>query len=260
MKRLLFAALLIPFLTACSDTTAPEGTAPVEVRFATTADGAALRAAPAAGAIAAVLEVPSQDGAYVIDDLRVIVSELELEGTDTCLEEEEDGEIEYEECEFESGPMLVDLPLDGGMVSLGTGFIAEGEYTFVEFEVEDLDLDDEEDAGEEDGEKHEAVAGILTEVQGIYPDFPADASMVVHGQFVPATGDPQEFTVYFDAEIEIELPLDPPLVVPDDDALTIQVDPAVWFSGLDLMALNGQTVELEVEHGFEGVEIEHDDD
>lgn len=257
MKRFSALLVLVPFQGAC-DSTGPNDTAPVELRFATVTSAAAT-ADPGAGLFglqAASLTIPAEGGVYEIDDVRFVVSEFELEGTETCIEEEEDGEVEYEECEFEGGPHLVDLSLDGAAISLGTGIIAEGTYTSLEFEVEDLDSDE---VGDDD--KSTALAAILADLRAVYPDFPAGASMVASGRFVPTTGDPQTFTVYFDAEIEIEMVLDPALVVPADDALTIKVDPALWFTGFDFLAADGDLVEfeLEMEDGFVEVELDDDD-
>ena len=133
-------------------------------------------------------------------------------------------------------------------------WIAEGTYTFLEFEVEDLELDEQD---VEEGETQAELEAILTEIRGMYPDFPAGASMVVSGEFVPTTGEPQAFTTYFAAEIEIEMALDPVLEVPTDEALTINVDPSVWFTGFDFLAAEGQLVEFEVEmeNGFVEVEV-----
>lgn len=259
MKRFFALLLLVPFLGAC-DSIGPNDTAPVELRFATvtSASATADQGAGFFGLRAASLTIPAEGGVYEIDDVRIVVSEFELEGTETCVEEDEDGEVEFEECEFEGGPHLVDLSLDGGAISLGTGIIAEGTYTSLEFEVEDLDVDEEGD--DEDG-KATALAAILADLRAAYPDFPAGASMVASGRFVPTTGDPQPFTVYFDAEIEIEMALDPALVVPTDDVLTIKVDPALWFTGFDFLAADGDLVEfeLEMEDGFVEVELDDDD-
>lgn len=261
MKRLIAALLFAPLVGACGDTTGPAGTAPVEVRFATVSTTSALNANGASLFMAAVetaaLTVPANDGVFQIADVQFIVSELELEGTETCTVTE-DGETEIDECEFESGPHLVRLPLAGGVISLGTGHITEGTYTFLEFEVEDLEVDEEDT---DDSDKQGALDAILTDVRSMYPDFPAGASMVVSGQYVPDTGGAQPFTVYFDAEIEIQMALDPALEVPANDVLTINVDPSVWFAGFDLLAANGQLVEfeLEMEDGFVEVEIDDED-
>jgi hypothetical protein len=69
-------------------------------------------------------------------------------------------------------------------------------------------------------------------------------------------GAAQLFTVYFRANLTVEKPLSPPLVIPGSSAVTVSVDPSLWFNAgtqvLNLAALNGQTV------GFGG-EIEHDE-
>ena len=55
-----------------------------------------------------------------------------------------------EHCEdFDAGPMFIDLPLTGGAVPVGSGELPAGVYEEVEFEVEDLD-DDEEDGSSHD--------------------------------------------------------------------------------------------------------------
>lgn len=262
MKRLIAALLFVPLVGACSDSTGPPGTAAVELRFATVSTTSALNSDGASLAPTAfgpeAIAIPANGGVFEISDVQFIVSEFELEGTETCTVIDDDGETEMEECEFESGPHLVNLPLDGGAISLGTSQITEGTYTFLEFEVEDLELD--EDDGD-DPEKQAALASILAELRTVYPDFPAGASMVVSGEYVPDTGDAQPFTVYFDAEIEIEMVIAPALEIPANDALTINVDPSAWFTGFDLLAADGQIVEfeLEMEDGFVEVEIDDDD-
>ncbi|MFO7892490.1 MAG: hypothetical protein R6U63_02045 [Longimicrobiales bacterium] len=262
MKRLIAALLFVPLVGACGDSTGPAGTAPVELSLATVSTTSAVNAGGASFAMSALetaaLTIPANEGVFEIADVQFIVSEFELEGTETCTTTDEDGETEIDECEFEGGPHLVSLPLDGGAISLGTGHITEGTYTYLEFEVEDLEMD-EEDA--DDSEKQAALAAILTDVQATYPDFPAGASMVVSGQYVPDTGDAQPFTVYFAAEIEIEMVLDPALEIPANDALTINVDPSAWLTGFDLLAADGQLVEfeLEMEDGFVEIEIDDED-
>ena len=52
----------------------------------------------------------------------------------------------------------------------------------------------------------------------------------------PTDGDPIEFTTYFEAEIEIEIPLAPPLEVTADwlsRAITVRLDPAQWITRAD---------------------------
>ena len=91
-----------------------------------------------------------------------------------------------------------------------------------------------------------------------FPDYPDEASMVVSGTY---NGTP--FTVYFDAEIEVEQEFPTPLQVAEDGTITVQLDPGAWFmmggEPMDLSAFDGQTIGLEVE--FEdAVEVEFEDD
>lgn len=247
--RLALAVLAAPLLAACSDATAADGSRRVAVRFdvvpgAAAPDVAAADHVPAAGAIT----LTGTNGTLVIQDIRLIVSELELKRTGvTCVEERDDDDCE----EFEGGPFLVNL-LDGGADEVVNALIPPGSYSEFEFEVEDVEADEDDDSGE-----RAAMQAILTEIRQAYPGFPSDASMVVHGTFTPTGGAAQSYTVYFDAEIEVEQEFAVPFRVPEDGAIHVNLDPAAWFrSGgqvLNLVALNGQTVEFhsEFEHGIE---------
>ena len=67
--------------------------------------------------------------------------------------------------------------------------------------------------------------------------------MVVHG-----TQNGTPFTVYFRSKIKVEQAISPPLVVPGDQVLTVNLDPSMWFKVgnqvLNLSALNGRLVDL----------------
>jgi hypothetical protein len=251
-KKTLILAML-PLLWACEDATGPEDTGQVTVRFAamTAAGMSAQLPATFASMAPTAQAVPIDLGnGTVIDDIRLILSEVELEGPDNaCLTGEDHG------CEeIEVGPFLVSLLADDA----GTEVEAEipaGTYDELEFEVEDLEWDDDDD-----GSKQAVMADLLTQMQSAYEGFPSDASMVVHGTC--ATGG--EFTVYFAAEIEVEKEFATPFVVPGDQSILVHLDPSMWFmSGgqpMDLCGMNGQTVDLEAEFEFEnGVHVEDDD-
>jgi hypothetical protein len=82
--------------------------------------------------------------------------------------------------------------------------------------------------------------------------------MVVHG-----TQNGTPFTVYFRSKIKVRQAISPPLVVPGDQVLTVQLDPAMWFKVgnqiLNLAALNGRLVDLgSFGNGISGVH--HGDD
>ncbi len=94
--------------------------------------------------------------------------------------------------------------------------------------------------------------------------------MLVVGSYTPAPGGgtATSFSTYFEAEIEVEFDLDPPLVITDNagGSVVVDVSPDRWFiqadgSVLDLSAFDftttGQIVEfeLEIEDGFD-LEIE----
>ncbi len=248
-SKLIAASLLLP-LAACSDSTGSDSGS-VAVRFRTSGSSAAVSGAGFSRSAAAdAITLTGTNGTLVIDDIRLIVSKLELErAEDSCAGGGDDDDCE----EFEGGPFLVDLPLGGGAVTLAEAAIEAGSYTEFEFEVEDVEADDDDDSAERG-----AMQAVLTQMRQAYPAFPSGASMVAHGTF-----NGQRFTVYFDAEVEVEQKFATPFRVPEDGALTVKLNPALWFrSGTqvtNLFLLNGKTVEFEAKFksGIEGVD--HDD-
>lgn len=282
MKKLVVLALLAAALPACSDATGPHssGSNRLSVRFAVTR--AAIRgAASTAGTAAGTLTVTGANGTLAIDDIRLIVSELELRGVaDSCatnLQNSSDGDGggngargdgdrggdgehgDQRDCEeVHAPPFLLSLPLDGTPVTVATADLPAGTFTAVRFKV-----DDDEPENGDDAATQQALAGILSQLRATFPNFPRNASMVVHGTFTPTGGTAQPFTVFFRARVQIEKPLDPPITIPGTTAITIDFDPSQLFrvgqNVLDLARLNGQTVELEAEmaNGFEDV---HRDD
>ena len=101
---------------------------------------------------------------------------------------------------------------------------------------------------------------MLVKVRKEFENWPDKASMVVTGMWTP-NGEPTvSFETYFDADIEVEMDLDPVLTVAGGMAsreLTILLNPAAWFiSGgtlVNLKALEGVLVDfdLEIDDGFE---------
>ncbi len=187
-----------------------------------------------------------------IEDIRFIVSEVELEG------EADSSEFETEK------PVLTDLPLGSSeVVSVAQGRVPPGIYNEFEFEVEDADLDDDED--------EEELQQLRDDIDDAgFAEWPDEASMVVVGSFTPDGGEPQPFETYFDAEIEVEIEMEGRSfeVGGDDPArrLTVNLSPSNWFvSGgtpLDLSADEYQNpeepVEFEIEFEEES-EVEFDD-
>lgn len=260
MKPGFVVALIL--LAACDGATAPGTTGNVSIQFGA-ASNASLAVSEAAipGARSDELTVTGTNGTLVIQDVRFIVEEMKLRGSENLAgcddddsdhrsghgdlvvradrgrdHDEDDGD-DGDECEFEGGPFIVDLPLDGA-ATIATEDVPAGTYDSFRFKIDDLEGDDDD----EDDDRARAPE-LLSEMRAAYPDFPSRASLVVKG-----TKDGQPFTVYFRSKIRITQPISPPLTIPGDETLTVTIDPAAWFKlgtqVLDLAALNGQLIDL----------------
>jgi hypothetical protein len=245
-KKTLILTAVVPLLWACQDTTGPENAGQVTVRFEAATAMATSAQATGTFASAAAVPGPIMIGDAMIDEIKLIVSEIELEGTGgECFAGQDD------DCEeIEVGPFLVSLLADNGDEQINQA-VRVGTYDELEFEVEDLDADDDDD-----GPKQAAMAGLLAAMQAADANFPSDASMVVHGTC--GNGD---FTLYISADIEVEKEFATPFQVPGDQSILVHLDPAAWFASVDLCSLDyGQILHLEGEFEFEnGVSLESDD-
>jgi hypothetical protein len=269
------AALLV-FLAACDGSTGPGSGGKVALRFSSSTNSQVSANLMSSGdlTLASDLTVTGTNGTLLIDDIRFIVEELELKSSDAtsaCGDDEhevdddlrvaaddrqggnddEDNEDE-DDCEFEGGPFIVDLPLDG-KATITTENVPAGTYDSFKFKIDDLEADDEDDDDE-----IAKTPTLLADIRAAYPNFPSRASMVVHG-----TQNGTPFTVYFRSKIKVRQAISPPLVVPGDQVLTVQLDPAMWFKVgnqvMNLAALNGRLVDLgNFGNGISG--IHHDDD
>ena len=154
----------------CSGPTAPNGAGQVAVRFNTASSGRASTSVSNSGAqfstaATAALSIAGENGTLVIEDIRLIVSEMELERAEgACVSAGDDDECE----EFEGGPFLVNL-LDGSADQVVSALIPAGSYT--EFEVEDLEVDDD------DAAEQQTIQALLSEMRQVHPNFPSNASM-----------------------------------------------------------------------------------
>ena len=236
-------------LAACSDSPTGGGSdARLLLRFGVQGGQALASGASFQTSGTDPLVLTGSNGTLRIDDIRLVVAEFELDGDDDV------NPCTGDDCEdFDAGPMFVDLPLTGGPAAVGSGDVPPGVYDEVEFEVEDLD-DDEENAAER--QRIEALRG---QILAQFPDWPRDASMLVVGSFTPTGGAARPFRVFIEAEIEIELDLSPPLTVGEGDtgSLDVTLDPAILFRNgnnvLDLSSAGGRTeIEIELENGFRG--------
>jgi hypothetical protein len=136
-KKSFVTALAVPFLFGACDTVSGPVTdgAVVGLSFAVTSHASAGSAG-----MAYALSADDQAGAaLVIDRVQMVLAEIELERagpTGNC--------DDYPElCEdFEAGPVLIDLPLDGGIITPFSTVIPEGSYDELEMEIEAPDGSD----------------------------------------------------------------------------------------------------------------------
>lgn len=269
-RTILGAALIAAAfgLGACDNgPTAANDAGGVTLGFSTaTTAGASVKDAAAATILsgaAGEIVLEGTNGTLTISSVHFIVDEFKLGRDETACDEVEG---EDDACEkYEAGPAFVALPLDGGTVPVYTAPVPAGTYVELKFEVKD--------AGPDDGDSVEEIANLVEDITTAgFTDWPANASMAVVGTFTPAGGEAIPFTAYFDAEIKVEMALDPALVIVDENGTAnVEVDPALWFLNgdgtvLDLAAFDfatsGEVLEFEakLEHGFSKIELEGFDD
>jgi len=201
LRKTLIAATL-PLLAACSTGTEPTGTS-VSLSFTTRAPSG-----PAFSIQHGADTLTDAQNQLVITSAQVVMREIELERVDVA---DCDVEPEPEGCDdFEIGPVLVDLPLNGATEREVTISIAPGTYDEMEFEVHKVNGGDEEDA---------AFVAANPNFDGI--------SIRVTGEF---NGNPFVFTS--DLEAEQEFNLNPPLVIDEGVSstnVTVRVGLDQWF-------------------------------
>jgi len=260
----------LPLLAACGDLVGANGPQHVDVNFRVGTGGSAalVAAAPStSGAgIASIagppMVVTGSNGTLTIDEIRLIVAEMKIEGDDDPCEQAGGGD----DCaEFEAPPRFLDLPLDGQPIAVFGGMIPPGTYEELEFEIEDLEDD------EEDTDFAAEIAVLRETIQAEFPDWPRKATALVVGSFESDSGT-ESFRVYIEAEIEIERALVPPIVITDGEPgpdLNVELRPDIWFMQSDGTVLDlsmydfdatGQVLEfeLEMEDGITEIEIEFD--
>lgn len=204
-RRMLPCLLGAGLVAGCSDGSGPSTGSQATMSFAqaSTAAPASLSAAP--------ISLGGQT--LTLTQVQVVLSEVELKQADhsgTCSGEGPGCE------EFEAGPVLVDLPLGGGVITPLNANVAAGSYSEAELKV---DIPSEDDA---------ATTAFLA----AHPSWPATASVHVVGTFDAGDGaGAQPFDAYIAGEAELELGFNPPLVVDATGAfnVTVAIDPNAWF-------------------------------
>lgn len=271
----LFCLCAVTALAAGCDMFGSEsGAAQMTVKFGATTGVSKLPLASKSGAADELALVGTNGDQLTITDVRLLVEKLKFERDDDACEEKLEGaEVEDDRCEeeFESDPFMIDLPLSDGAIAVATGEVPPGVYTKFEFEVGDLDRFEDTRTEGEDEEVHVLADAVRAE----FPEWPEDASMVVVGTFTPAGGEPQSFTTYIEAEIEVEMALEPALELAEgsSEALRVEVLPEAWFvrddGSLENLAayssVEGQEHELleltlKLKDGFSELRVEREDD
>jgi len=252
-------------LAACSDSTGSSAPGRVQLHFGVAAGGSALRAVDAPlAAVGGPLAVTGTNGTLSITAIHVVVSKFKLRGvhdqpcTGSAGSTDDNGTDDAGECEFQAGPLFLDLPLDGSQLTAATGTVPPGTFDRVRFRVRNLDLDDDDDddADDDDAAERARVTALFGQIRSRFPDWPAKASMRVTGTFTPTGGAARPFTAYLRAEVRLELPISPPLVVTEGSStgeVSILLDPAAIFRAggqvIDLSQFNGRLGEFEFRAG-----------
>jgi len=201
------AFLALALVAACGDGTgAGSG---VALSFSTNSPGAAP-VAPFASMQAAAFDdtLVTNGDTLIITKAEIVLREIELERVETT---ECDDSVATDDCEeFEVGPILLDIPLNGSTETLVSIDAPDGTYDEIEFEIHTVSSDDPEDA----------------DFRSQYPDM-VDKSIRVQGTF---NGAP--FTYETDLEAEQEFDLSPLLVIDNATGttnVTVRIDLDAWF-------------------------------
>lgn len=199
--KLITTTLAAFALAACGDSTTPGSG--VALSFSTFSPSAAP--SPPAGMSAVAFDDTLTTGSdtLIITKAEIVLREIELERVETT---DCDDLVATDDCEeFEVGPILLDLPLNGGTETLVAIDVPEGVYDEIEFEIHKVSSDDPEDA----------------EFRAAHPDL-LDTSIRVQGTF-----NGQSFTYVTDLNVEQEFDLVPPLVIDEMTGttnVTVRID------------------------------------
>ncbi len=212
-RGMLLAVALMTAAVGCDDATAPGAAGVPTVSLSVWLGGGSANPAPAL--FAEGLELTDGVSTLVIESAELVIRELEFEKVETagC-----DSGLDDDDCEeFEVGPFLLSLPLDGSVRTEITAQVDPGTYDEIEFEI------------------HKADDGDLADQDflDLNPNF-AGISIRVTGTF---DGESFVYTSAIDEEREIEL-VDPLMVTPESGPLgvTLTLDISTWFvNSIDML-------------------------
>lgn len=204
------AAACTESATAPGTTTTPAGATTSSKVSLSVASGSGSRASASKSPRLSVSQTVGGDE-LVLDSVSLVLREIELkrQDNDTC-------ESSADACEeFETGPILLELPLDGTVDQQVSVDVPAGTYDKLEFEIH---------KPEDDG--NEVDRAFLQD----HPDF-ARISIRARGTF-----NGTDFTFTSDLNAEQEKALVPALVVDGSSGptnVTLSVDASTWFVASD---------------------------
>jgi len=242
--RLLGAALVAATLAGCAESSGPRGGGQLGFNIGTTGSSS-----PAPAGLMAVSDTMIDVGGnvLVLSKVEIVLREIELRRVnhDDCdsITAGDDDACE----EFESGPILLDLPLEGGVVHQFAVSADSGFYNQVEFDIH---------KPEDDGDAADQAFLAL------HPEF-EKVSIRVTGTYNGV-----DFVYTSDLSVEQEISINPPLEVTalGSAEVTLLVDVRGWFlNGSALvdpaLALKGGAFEGVVKNSIEAsFQAFHDDD
>ncbi|MGQ0813775.1 MAG: hypothetical protein ACT4O1_04860 [Gemmatimonadota bacterium] len=187
-------------LAACGDSSGPDDSRTLSISIAVPRPGAAANVQAS--------YVPVRDAAgNTLDITRadIVIAELEIETDQRDCDSSGPGNCH----EFETGPLLLSLPVNGGVLSLGSDPLPFNVISEVELEIERPDEDD----------------ARTVQFRAANPNFPRTASVRIVGTF-----NGQAFDVFLSPEAELELEFSPPLTVGEGGLnITIQINVTDWL-------------------------------
>ncbi len=189
--------------------TGPQGPAQASLSFTTGTGGVAATS----GMATAADSVTVGDHTLVIDSVQVVLAKIELgrvEGSAACDTLESEDACE----EFRAGPVLVNLPLDSGVITPFETVIPAGTYDRVNMKIHRPEGD-----------------SASSQFSSLNPDWPLDKSVHIMGEW-----DGQPFDLYLAMEANTQERLSPPLEVSDTTSsvnITVSVDVHSWFIARD---------------------------
>ncbi len=251
-RNILTLALAATAFTACDDIAGSDfdGDTGATLSFAIAPAAGTAQSSAFGSRLAGVILTDDAGRTLEVTQVQVVMEDVELERQfdDDC--------NDVDACEkFEIGPVLIDLPLDGGVITPFDVPIPADTYDELELEIDDASDD-----------------STSAQFFADNPTWPEDASIRIVGTFDANDGaGPQPFDVYLEIDADIERELVPPLVVTDSAQnvnVTVEIDVAAWLtsgSGLidprDLASNDDLQDDLEdrIEESFEAFE-DHDRD